>query len=368
MRYNNLILSGLIFLFGGEIPKLSAQSEVIKISALKSANYGVVYSLPLTTLILDVEFSKITLKAGPYARYAEKYLGVTDPIISEDQTYFSLDKIYLDTKGVPDQKETYLIEFKPKTSAPFVSLTQEGLICAINAEYAPEQQPKRPTNRRDENDALPTVSVRSTYTEEYLRAGSVAKMAEVAAKQIYKLRESRMDLLTGEAENVPRDGEAMKIVLQQLETQEKALTELFIGSSATQKQTATFEIEPAGNMENQIIFRFSKFLGVVDADDLSGNPVYLNLKKLDAVVETPPVNPKEKNPKPGADAKAIVYNIPGKASVEIFYGTRQMYKGEMQIAQFGTRQTLAASMFDDKKGPIRIYFYPETGAIKQIIQ
>ena len=60
-------------------------------------------------------------------------------------------------------------------------------------------------------------------------AGSTARQAEVAAKQIYRIRESRLNILTGDADNLPPDGEAMKLVIQQLEEQEKALTNLFTG-------------------------------------------------------------------------------------------------------------------------------------------
>ena len=52
-------------------------------------------------------------------------------------------------------------------------------------------------------------------------AGSTAKQAEVAAKQIYRIRESRLNILTGEADNLPPDGEAMKLVIQQLEEARK---------------------------------------------------------------------------------------------------------------------------------------------------
>ena len=47
---------------------------------------------------------------------------------------------------------------------------------------------------------------------------------------------------------------------------------------------------------------------------------------------------------------------------------KTLYKGEAQITQFGTREGLAPVMFEDKKAPVKVYFYPETGAIKQIIQ
>ena len=63
-------------------------------------------------------------------------------------------------------------------------------------------------------------------SEELLMAGSTAKQAEVAAKQIYRIRESRMNILTGDADNLPPDGEAMKLVIQQLEEQEKSANQL----------------------------------------------------------------------------------------------------------------------------------------------
>ena len=105
-------------------------------------------------------------------------------------------------------------------------------------------------------------------------------------------------------------------------------------------------------------------MGVVDADDLAGQPVYMNLKATD---RAPQLDPKEAEKKEKS-LKGIVYNVPGKASVEIFTNRKSLYKGEAQITQFGTREALAPVMFEDKKAPVKVYFYPETGAIKQIIQ
>ncbi len=360
MLYKRFIIPCLISIFTGVSLSIHAQ-EVIKTSALKSNDYGVTYILPKTTLVINVEFSKTTLKAGPYAKYAEKYLGVTNNVITEDLVNYSLDKVDVSSKGIPDKNEAYVIEFKAKTSAPFVYLTKDGMICTINAEYTPaDTNSKKEVQKQSAKD--PGLTAQSSYTEEYLRAGSISKMAEVAAKQIYKLRESRMDILTGDAENAPKDGEAMKIVLQQLEAQEKSLVELFTGSKSIEKEFASFEADPTGNMEKDIIFRFSKYSGVVDADDLSGSPVYLNLKKMDSIVEAP-VDPKAKK-----DPKGITYNVPGKASIEVFFGTKQMFKGNIEVVQFGTKQILGTSIFEDKKGPVKVYFYPETGGIKQIIQ
>ena len=344
---------------------LNAQTKVLKMSATKSTDYGVTYFLPKTVLTINVDYNKITQKAGPFAKYAEKYLGVKEQsVVFEDQEYYTLNKISVEGKGVVDKNASYLVEFKSKTTSPFVFLTEDGLICTINADYIPESKISVKNSITQSASELFTTSSHSIYTEEYLRAGSVPKMAEVAAKQIYKLRESRTDILTGEAENAPRDGEGMKIVLANLEAQEKALVELFIGTINIESLDAEFEIEPLSDIDKEVLFRFSKYFGIVDTDDLSGSPVYINVKNIENNETQEIIDPKRKT----KETQSIVYNIPGKAAVEVFYGTNSMYRNTFQIVQFGNKQILAPSLFDDKKAPVKIYFFPETGAIKQIIQ
>ena len=303
--------------------------------------------------------TKVTCKAGPYYQYAEKYLAVQDAI-AEDAVYYELGKVRLINRGVPDPDNTYIVEFKPGTVAPYAYLTEEGLLCSINTEYVPAEE-------KAEKKAVAAkqgAAQNSVLSEELLMAGSTARQAEVAAKQIYRIRESRMDILTGEADNLPPDGEAMKLVIQQLEAQEQTLSHLFTGT--TEKTTDLYEVSiiPSDELDKEVIFRFSKQLGIVDADDLGGAPVYMSLI---ATERAPQLEPKEAEKKEKS-LKGIIYNVPGKAKVEITMGKRTLYKGEAQITQFGTQEGLAPVMFEDKKAPVKISFYPETGAIKQIIQ
>lgn len=341
---------------------LPAQTKVLKVQATNANNYGVEYTLPKTVLRVHAEYTITKQTAGQYAQYASKYLGISESeVIKEDGQFCALGKITVESVGIPDRNESYLVEFKSKTTAPFVYLTENGLLCTINAEYTPEEK-KAVTNPATASGEVKAIDPHSIFTEEYLRAGSVSKMAEVLAKQIFRIRESRNDILTGEADNAPRDGEGIRIVLSNLEAQEKALLALFTGTSVTETRTAQFEIEPQSNIEKEILFRFSKFLGVVEADDLSGSPVYLNVTQTEPAAE--PIDAaKSKNMK-----ESIVYNIPSNAKVELFYGLQSVFQGEFPIVQFGTKQMLAKSVFEDKKTPVKIYFYPNTGAIKQIIQ
>jgi hypothetical protein len=341
-----------------------AQTNVVRMSASKSTNYGVEYFLPKTVLQIEVSYSKTVSKVGVYGKYAERMLGLArDKVIQEDAVTFTLDKLQAKSKGIPDKREGYLVEFKSKTTAPFVCLTEDGMICTINADYTPESE-KKATAKPAQEKAAPTVNASSIYTEEYLRAGSTLKMAEVAAKQIYQIRENRNDLISGNAENAPRDGEGLKLVLGQLDAQEKALTELFTGTVSVENLTAEFTIEPQSEIEKEVVFRFSKYEGIVASDDLSGSPVYINVKKAEDETPETPSDAKKKE----KEQASIVYNVPGKGAVEIFYGLNSLYKNTFLIVQFGKKQILAPSIFEDKKAPVKIYFYPETGAIRQIIQ
>ena len=353
---NFILIAGLLI----GMPLL-AQTKVVKKNAVKANNFGITYSLPKTSLVVDVEVTKVTSKAGPYYQYAEKYLGVKDAI-TKDNVHFELGKTSLINQGLPDEENTYIVEFKQGTVAPYAYLTEDGLLCSINAEYTPVESELEAVKKQ--KGANQKVTDTSVFSEELLMAGSTARQAEIAAKQIYRIRESRMNILTGEADNLPPDGEAMKLVIQQLEEQEKSLSNLFTGIRIKETEHYEVTVVPNEELEKEILFRFSKQIGVVDADDLGGAPVYMNLK---AIERAPILEPKEAEKKEKS-LKGIVYNVPGKAEVEIFMPKKSLYKGEAQITQFGSREGLAPVMFEDKKAPVKVTFYPETGAIKQIIQ
>ena len=339
-------------------------TKVVRVNALKTNDYGIQYTLPKTLLQFEIQYREIQEKAGPYAKYASRYLGINDSeVIKEDQAYYILDKVLVEGLGVPNKEHSHLVLFKQKTVAPFVFLTEDGLICSINVEYTPEAVENQKSASVVPVSNLPVINPQSLYTEEYLRAGSISKMAEVAAKNIYRIRESRQDILTGETENVPKDGEAMKIILNTLEAQEKVWTELFTGSRKIVPKTTFQTLEPVAEMNKELLFRFSKHFGVVDKTDLSGSPIYINLKDL-KTVEIAPADPKRKAKEP----ESIVYNIPGKAELEVFNGNQRVLSTTVDITQFGTTQILGTSVFEDKKTPIQVYFYPHIGAIRQIIQ
>jgi hypothetical protein len=205
-------------------------------------------------------------------------------------------------------------------------------------------------------------------SEEILRAGSTAKQAELIAKQIYRLRESRTNILTGEADNMPPDGNAYKLVMTQLDEQEKALTAMFTGTESTESGTRTFTVIPdEKDIDNRIIFRFSSKLGVVGPNDLAGAPVYLSLKNKEPRQEQI-LSPKEEKERAKKFSAGIIYNIPNKAALQVSYNGRDYVAKECDVVQYGIRDVLVPKMSDNNKMPVKVIFYPDLGAIKQIIQ
>jgi hypothetical protein len=341
----------------------SAQTNVVKQTAVKANDFGITYTLPRTSITIAVEVSKYQSKAGPFALYAERYLGVNTAVM-EDKTWYEMGNISMIEYGVADPEQTFLINFKAGTTAPYVYLTEEGFLCSVNADPEPEALTAKSAVVVAPKANANAVNPAQAMTEEMLLAGSVAKQAEIAAKQIYRIRESRLDILTGEADNLPPDGEAMKVVINQLEQQEKALTQMFIGVTTSDSSMYDFTLTPMDGIEKEILFRFSERLGIVAADDLSGSPVYLSITALDK--QLPPIDPKEAAKRD--KQKGIVYNVPAKIRIEITAAGKTLLDKEVMASQFGRQEKLATEIFEDRKRPVKIFFYPQTGAIKQIIQ
>jgi hypothetical protein len=195
-------------------------------------------------------------------------------------------------------------------------------------------------------------------TEEILMANSIAKMAELTAGEIYTIRESRNALVRGQADNMPKDGEQLKLMLNALEEQENAMLELFTGVKTKEEKVITITLTPDKERNNEVLFRFSRKLGVLAADDLAGEPVRLTLKNL-----TPPSPLPEDNKK--KEVSGIAYNVPGRASIQIVYGKDKLFEGEFPVTQFGTMEYLAPILFN-KNSTIKVLFNTVTGALIKV--
>jgi len=359
MRLKYFILPVFVLAFTG----VQAQ-KTTRVNAIKANDYGVIYSLPKTSFEIILLVKKSTFQRGDFYPYAQSYLGV-DNAVTENKIVYTLEDISVKNKGIADKSKSFMVQFQPKTFEPYVYLREDGLIVAVNADPAPEA----PEETTLPQGKTPAVNPRRFLSQETLMAGSVAKQAELVARQIFDLRRSRTDILTGEAENMPPDGNAYKVVMDEIDLQEKTLTELFAGSVQTEYFVSTYTVIPdAEEMDKAVIARFSEKLGPVNPDNLAGEPILLSLKNKTPEVEPASLSERDMNRLETKLTEGLVYNIPGKASLTIEFRNEIVRSMEVDVVQYGSQDVLTKKMFDNMKQPVKVYFYPELGAIRQIIQ
>ncbi len=339
---------------------IASAQQAQRITATKANEYGIAYTLPVTAVDITIEAEFTREEPGEFYKYAPKYLNIDNPI-TEPSLNASVKSVTISTHGVPDPGQRYLVTLK-SSQAPYIIIGENNIPLAINTEsIAQIQQPELPEARPADPTPLETSAARQVITQEMLQSHSSAKRAELAAEQIYALRQSRTDLITGQAEQMPPDGAAMKLVMDNIEAQEQALVAMFAGTKSTYTEVHTFTVIPEENINRRIIARISATSGIVDANDLSGFPVYLSVKELNR--GKMPVNDKGETlpfPKGG-----IAYNIPGQAQVTVIASGKEMASKDVDLAQWGIVYGMAPSNFTDKKAPVYLLFNPATGAVAE---
>lgn len=335
---------------------LSAQ-EVQHVQVGDNMNYGITYSLPKTAAKVTLVTKCRKTEAGPYAQYAEKFLGLDD-VVLEDETVHEILSVSIAPEAVADSSRTYHIMFSEKGALPTFYFTGQGTLWAINQEPTIEPEQTVAFSGRKGNKRVLKAS--DVMSPEILKAGSRIKQAELAAQEIFSLRESRKSLLKGEADNMPHDGASLQIVLDNLDAQEQALLSLFVGETTETIATNTVLYVPESEINDAVLFRFSPMLGLVDVDDLAGEPYSISI----SVIEDNTM-PESADPKARKKAeKGIAFCIPGKISLSLNNLKGKVAEATFQAAQFGHVEMLHQGQFIDKKKPVAASFEPTTGAIK----
>ena len=328
-----------------------AQTEVLT-GVTRGKDYGVVYSLPKTQIELEIKANKVSYTPGEFSKYADRYLRLTN-VSAEPDEYWELNSVKVKSVGVPNSETTYFVKLKDKTVAPLMELTEDGIVKSINVPYSKSNETKKAA---PVTPATVKANPRDFLTEESLMASSTAKMAELVAKEIYNIRESKNALLRGQADNTPSDGAQLKIMLDNLNLQERAMTEMFSGTLKEEPQTFTIRLTPK-EMNNEVAFRFSKRLGIVANDNLAGEPYYISITDL----KTPAI-PEEDSKK---KVDGVAYNVPGRAHVILTGNNKKIFDGELPVTQFGTIEYLAPVLFN-KNSTIKVLFDTATGGLIKV--
>lgn len=331
------------------------------LSATKANEFGVVYTLPNTVLDVTIETQTTEKQPGEFYKYAKKYLNIDNPI-AEPSISSTVKSVVVAVRGEADENRRYNMQLKGGF-APYVIINEENVPLAINTQelYNKGQAVELPVAREADPTPLQTEAARQVVSEDMLRSRSLAKRAELAAAQIYALRQSRTDLITGQSETMPPDGKAMQIVMDNIEAQEAALMAMFVGTVRTWTDVKTITYVPDEDVNDQVIARVSATEGLVDADDLSGAPVTISV----TVEERGQMPQNEKGETLTFPKNGVAYCIPGKAYVTVDYEGKEFYGERIPVAQFGIDYGMDPSSFTNKKSPVSIKFDGSTGAIME---
>ena len=323
---------------------------------------GAVYFLPKTAIAVTVTVEKTTYTPGDFCQYSERYLRIKG-VSPTPSVSFRITAIRQQAVAVADTSKRYAVKFDAKTVAANIRLSVDGILQAINTEERMMDDGRLKENAQGSTilPTTPKINPRQYMNEETLAAGSTAKMAELTAQDIYEIRESRNLLVRGQADNMPKDGDQLRLMLNQLDLQDRALTSLFIGTYDRDTMEQTFTIVPAKNISRKVLFRFSQKFGLVDSDDLAGVPYYISIENLKTVPEPEPVDPKKKQ-KP---VYGIYVNIPGRLRTTISDSQQAILASEFPAGQFGNVELLSGALFN-KRYTTRLLLDPLSGAIERL--
>ena len=303
-------------------------------------NEGAPYYLPKTAFKFRILVEKTTFTPGEYAEYASRYLKQTDAVLEPKTSYKIIDLKMLPI-GVPDPSKHYTAKAGMKYNIQKVFVGDNGVLLAVNTDPAPNEEEPLFTPARKPAPLNP----RDYMNEDILAAGSKAKMAQLCAEEIYTIRTSRNDLTRGTAETMPKDGEQLKLMLESLNNQEKALRQLFEGITDIDTTEHVVTVMADAPTTGLLAFRFSEAFGLTANDDLSGSPYYLSVADLQ---QTPEDTRTEKEKTAQKEDPGLYINVPGKAHVALYNANKTIKEMDLFYPQFGRIESLSASLFKKK--------------------
>ena len=322
-----------------------AQPEIAQLQPGQTPD-GVVYFLPKTAVRIHLLIEKQTYTPGQFARYAEHYLQLKG-IQQQEQISQRIISIELSTFGVRDTSKCYSVRLKGKAETAEIRLSEQGTLLAVNDEPLALPQPIQPV--LNVNPIPPLTPLLSSET---LSAGSTAKKAELTAQQIQELQERRQQLATGEADEMPQDEQQLRLMFQQIDQKTSQLMAQFTGTVRRDTTQHVLTLCPEREMKHEVLFRISRRLGLVDSDDLSGVPYYIDLKNLN-----PAEHPAPENKKPSG----FFVNVPGMAQLTVSQEDQPLAQFDVPLAQFGFTELRDGDLF--RRYVTHLQLHPATGAV-----
>ena len=328
---------------------------------------ALVYYSPKTTIVLEFKYIVETQEPGIYAAYAESMIGATNAV-KENKTTYTLKNASIMTATNTDYSRPHKVA-ADEGYPMLLSISDKGLLKGYNLPLEETNSTYNNFDKKEEKPCAKKALKAVPFPEEVLKAATPLAQANAAAKQIFHLRETRMYLLNGEVEHAPADGEAMRLVLEELDKQEKALTELFLGKKSKHMDYKRVRLTPEMPAQTNVkkdksVYYFSEENGFTDAENIDADSICVSMLMHRTVLKEPEDTGK-KGKKAAPQVSSITYNLPGDACIKVEYKNKKLAERTLPIAQFGADVPLSKDLFTGKELPV-IIISEKTGNIKSI--
>lgn len=359
------MMKKLFFVLVGMMMVCAMQASVIE-----ENEPALIYYSPKTVLALDFTYTVEKEEVGPYAQFAADMLGATD-FVKENKTVYTLKNVMIGTKTEADHTRPHKVVPEKGLDMQLLRLNEKNVLAGYNvpAETEKAAHPKHHTSTTEgEKSRITSIRI-APYPEEVLKASTPRAQAYEVAKQIFHIRETRMYLLSGEVEHAPADGKAMKLVLEELDKQERELTELFVGkrSVTTEHKRVLWDhitkhtFMERTSLKDQLYFSEENGFTTKENVDADSITIWVGCRNMEYKV----VDTDKKSSKKGEALSQLSYNLPGSAIVRIIYKDRRLGERTIDVAQLGIDVPLPKSLFTGKQLP-HIVFSEKTGNIISI--
>jgi len=356
-RKRDFLLVFLILFFAGcSTIEYYQRGRALEESEQVPAN-SLVYALPRTILSFEVTAKKTMFRHGPYYRYAERYLGITNAS-SDDWEEWSITDIVVNSDEEIDPEHYYLLESNGPLKVNAMTLSKSGLILTPNPESYNDKQTVQSVVTENPEPLFHTdLSVkrnfeivydtnyrfvetdsgfiRVPYLYERTVRLTLEQQAEEAANFIIKIRKRRFKLMSGQYDVFP-EGIALQYAVENLTILEKEYVALFVGKYKDEYYKVSYRFIPEKDPPPRphVLFRFSTEFGLLSVNDLTGKPVLLEIAKhgTTTIIDDLTYKPVEEGEE---DIKPLFYRIPEVAGLRIIDEKKVLAEKDILIYQFG---------------------------------
>jgi hypothetical protein len=269
-----------------------------------------------------------------------------------------------------------------KAKSMMIAMSESGLIQDLNdnSDKKIEQDKKESSNRKKidysetfkyfadanlvervdtiiEQINMDTVTVERRTLKRRMVEKSMEHKAKEAADFIMKIKEQRLDIITG-AQEVAYSEATVKYMSEELDRMEKEYMMMFVGITETEVLHFRYYYLPQSDLYTASIplFKFSRKGGIVNEDNADGEMVYVHIDRARNTKNLEDFASRNND----ADANhGFYYRIPEYAKFTIKQGISLKAEASFLIAQFGVVTSLPAKYS-------KVQFYPNSGAIRKV--